>query len=307
MRNAALICFCLTALLLCGCYSRNYLPDPGSQSSGSVSASAGKSSFFSPAISEFRAEIEDQIDAVDDQIRMSFWATPGAEFFFTKDGTISQAFFYLDALTEPSQTESITTSHILEYHPDPDTGDLTGTGSTYNEDMHLIKSADSDRQVMNFKYFGHFMDWADGFDPSELLSDSPSEAVLYELMAGHEVPYGLLTDDSSRCRLLDVSSGTRCELSEEDIPILYTDTGGFCTYYENQGTELPLVYYVLLSYYPAGSAEGWTPEQISNDIGSYLSDQKAWDQDYRSVLADGNYVVNDICLLFPDGIPESGT
>lgn len=313
MRKFIIVNMCLLVLLLSACNTNR--PDPTQNSNSTEYDANGIQSnsetklenvkYFSWDIAELQEQIKRQIDAVDNQIKMPFWYTPGAEIFFFKNGQIAQANFYLSGVTKPSTSTWYTTSYMLEYRPSTQNAIFDGTIKTYNEDLALSKNG-SQREKDNFKYFESFMNWAAHFDFENLLQNQPEPAI-YELLAGNALPYEILTDDRINCTLLDVSSNCPMEISKSDIPVIdddYSDANNewFETFYDYGGENVPLVYYVLLPYYHSEDREGWAPEQVLQDDGSYLVDQKTWNQDYRSVLESGEYRINDILILFPNGI-----
>lgn len=318
MKKTILVCLCLIVLILIGCSIRKTgstsKPNNNKHETNDIDTTQKnelKEPFFNLDFLELQCKVEQQINAVDNQIKMPFTSTPGVEIFFSRDGRISQAFFYLQGVTKASVSEWITTHYVLQSDPEAGTAESDFDVRTYHENLHLIKGG-SQREEDQLKYFNNFMRWADSFDFESLLKDQPEPAV-YELLAGQQLPYELLSDETVTRTLLDVSSGIPVKITKDDIPFVGSDflseydNKWFDPYYNapyNENSELrEIIYYVILAYYPAENTDGWTPEQVLWDAGSYLSeDEPGWNQHYKDVLGTGEYRVNNILILFPDGV-----
>ena len=116
MKKSFLVCLCLLALvlLLVGCgiskTDSTSKPDPDRRETNYVDTAPKnepKEPFFDLDFIKLQSKVEQQINAVNNQIKMLFSSTPGVDVFFGKDGRISQAFFYLQGVTKASAGEWI--------------------------------------------------------------------------------------------------------------------------------------------------------------------------------------------------------
>ncbi len=301
---------CLLVLLLGGC-SRSETESSSSSSSSSAAASGYESfgtvtadgltgnGFFSQDLSELKEMILARIPVADDRVSMPPQPRPGAELFFRPDGQMDRVYYSLYGVTQAGSTEYLADHYVFDCTPKGDQVVIDLQQSS--EKVHLSRgSAQEDGD--SFHAFYDFSEWADSFDMDPFLPDG---AEAYALVAGCQLPGDVLEDPGVSCTLYDVSSETPTEIPRENIPWMDPQVDWFCPYSgdaSQEGSEArPLVYYLLLSFHQGEDAEGLTPEELFAGPEEDPEANRAWISHCQTALGEGDWRVNRILLLFPNG------